>query len=453
MDNKKIIKICIIVIILLIASMSIYMGIYFTKLSKPNYLFGVGIDRLDSKIDNYLNLDEKYNLGDTFEVKSTIDFDLSSEDYLKKSKTDKEAKEKLNIINNLTASNNEITISQDKKHKKLLLSIESKIKDEELINYKYLVSDSTEYYFINDILKNYVNNGTSNYFEMLSENTSIDNLNYIHEFTINSLKKNLKEEYFNKYRTDENINGSKTNVNQISIRLTDKMIHEILNGILSDLKEDKKSNKILSSIDEGFSKTKIKSSKEYLKKNESYTINVYTSKYLNKILKYELIYLKGDEKKVYTYEGSESEGTIYYIENDNVIYNMKFTDTGKIIEVTINNSSNQKIGDIKLEKNDDNSYYTFNFDDGDLKYDLIYSSKYTKYKKNKSYHNEKKLSFKYIDNKVSILSGSVSADIDAYNKVKIDEDISNAVLSSTLNEDSKKKIDNRLDKLKERLKK
>ena len=36
MDNKKIMKICVIAIIVIIAIMSIFLGVYFAKLSRPS---------------------------------------------------------------------------------------------------------------------------------------------------------------------------------------------------------------------------------------------------------------------------------------------------------------------------------------------------------------------------------------------------------------------------------
>ena len=308
MDNQKIKKICIIAIIVILASMSIFLGVYFAKLSTPNYLFGIGIEKIDNKINNYFNIDKKYTFNDSFTIESDLSFDLSSEDYQKKEKTDKTYLEKNNYIKNLSKTVNNIIVKQDRENKTSYIEVNSKLGTEELVNSKYLIKDSTEYYFIKGITDNYVNNGTHNYFEMLNEdNTTIDNINYIHEFTIKSLRKNLLSEYFTKYKKEEMINSKKMYVNQISFKLTDKTAHEIINNVYSDLKEDKKANKILTSIDKDFFKKKIKDSKVILDKNESYTFNIYTTKYLNKILKYEVIYLNKDNKKTYTYEGNDSE--------------------------------------------------------------------------------------------------------------------------------------------------
>ena len=454
MNKKKTIKICVIIVLILIAGISIFFGVYFNKLTKPKYIYGVGIDRLDNKITNYVKLDEKYNLGDSISITSELDFDLDSEEYLKKSKTDKEYLEKYKTIKNLTLSTNNISIMQDEKNKKALLEIHSLLGKDKLLDYKYLIENATGYYYVEDILNKYVNAGTSNYFEMFNDDsTTAENMEYLHGAIIKALKNNLEDEYFEKYAVSENIHGSKVNVNQISIKIDDKKLHKILNGMISDLKEDTRANKILTSIDKDFSKYKIKTNESILEKQESYTINIYTSKYRNIALKYEVVHLKGDEKNTYSYEGDINSGDFYYIEDDTVIYAIKLKDDQKIIDGKISDSASKEVGTIKLEKNDFGTYFTLNFDDKETKYDIIYSSKNTNVKDNKSFNNEKKLSFKYLTKKVSILSGEITLNSEVSNKATIEEDVTESVLSSTLSDETKDKFANRTEKLKERLKK
>lgn len=454
MKKKKVIFILIISILLLGAGISIYLGIYYTKLTKPSNLVGISIDQVDSKLVNYLKLDDKYNLDDSFSIEANIDFDLDSEDYLNKSKKDKEYLEKYNTLKNLSGTTNTISINQNKDEKKSLIEVNSVLNKESIVNYKYLIENATSYYYVDDILKNFVNAGTSNYYEMfVDENTTLDNIHYVHDAFLTAFKNNIKDEYFEKYKVTTNINGSKEEVNQISIRVDDKLLHKILNGTIDDLKKDERANKILTSANKDFAKYKIKDKTTLLGKKENYTLNIYSSKYLNNVLKYEVIHLNGDEKTTYTYEGNASKGNLYYIEDDTVVYSMKISDNDKVLECKIDDSAGKEIGVLKVEKSEVGTYYTFNFDDGTKKYDVIYSSKYDSVKDNKEFVNDKELSFKYIENKVSVLSGNIKLNIKANTDAKIDEDVSNAVLESTLTEEQKSNYDNKLDSIRERLKK
>lgn len=452
--KKKIIIICFLIVLILLSGMLIFLGIYLTKLTKPNYIFGVGIDKLDNKIVNYTSVDSKYDVGDSISIDASLTFDLDSEDYLKKSKTDNEFLGKYKTLKNLNATTNNINLIQDIKDKEFLLEVNSSLNEEKLINYKYLIENSTGYYYLEDVLNKYVNEGTNNYFEMFNDdNSTKENVEYVHEASIKALKSSIHEDYFDKKTSTETIGGSTITVNCLSIRIDDKRIHNILNETLKNLRNDEKANQILTSIDKDFSKYKIKNSKEILKKQESYTINIYTSKYRNTALKYEIVHLNGDEKKTYSYEGNTNKGTFYYIEDDTVIYSVDLSDDGKIIEGKINDSTSKEIGAIKIERNDTGTYFTFDFDDGIKKYNAIYSSKNTNLKDNKSFSNEKQLSFKYIENKVSIISGTITLNSEITNKATIEEDTGESVLYSTLSEEVKNKYSTKKDRLKERLKK
>lgn len=454
MKKKKIIIAIVIITLLTIASCAIYLGISYTKLSKPSYIMSASIGKIDDKIDEYTKLDDKYNLGDSFTINAQLDFDLDSEDYLNKSKSDKEYLDKYKTIKNLSNTSNNIIYSQDVKKNKLLLEIHSMLDKEKLLDYKYLIDNSTGYYYVEDILKQYVNEGTNNYFEMLNENsTTLNNREYLHKAFVKAIQSSLKDEYFTTNKVLTNVNGDNVKANQTSIRIDDKMIHKIINDSIDYLKKDKEANRILSSMDENFSKYKLKANKTILKKNENYTINIYTSSYLNNILKYEVIHLDKDEKTTYTYEGDETKGNFYYIEDDTVMYTFTYNEKDRVIECKIKDSSNKDVGIFKVEKNDTSVYYTFNFDNGDKKYDIIYSSKYSNFKKNKSFNNEKKLSFKYLEKKVSVLSGDITLLSKVTNKSSIKEEIGDAVLSSTLTTEQKEKFDNKGERIKERLKK
>ena len=454
MKNKKIIIVLIVILIILLAAISIYLGIYFTKLTKPTNIIGNAIDKTDSSITNFLNDKEKYYFKDTFTIDTKIDFNLESEEFKNKGKTDSDYAKKSKFLKNISNMDTNIVFKRDSKGNKQFIKINEKIGNEEILDYKNLITNSTEYYFINKVLKNYVNNGTNNYFEVIDDdNTSLDNIKYLHQFIIKSIKNNIKEEYVNVYSVNDNINGKQKELNQISLRINNKVLHTILNDILDDLKKDEKANKILTSINKDFNKMKINNKTVYLEKNESVTLNIYTSKHLSKVLKYEIVYLNGDNKKAISFEGDNTVGSIYYIENDIITYQIDSTFTDNSSLFKISDSRSNEIGNLKIEKDNKGYYLTFTFDNNKSKYDIVYSSKYLSYKKNKSYTNEKQLSIKYLKNKVSIVSGTVNVIQNVSKDTTINEDYNDSILSSSLTKEQKEKINKTNERIKERLEK
>lgn len=438
--RKKVLYISI--IILLIATIFIGVGLYLNSISKPKYIFTKAIDIYKNKINNYNKSSEDLNLKDKYSIEGKISFDLDSEIY-KKGQTEDDIK-KYNIINNLNKSNTTFKIQKDQSKNTGYIELLEKIEDEEIINAKYYIADSTKYYFINDIVNTYINDGSCNYFESLNkDNTEKENIDYLYNFIIKSIKNNLREEYFT---TKED-----KNENIASIKLNNSNIKSILNNLLNDLKKDKKSRNILDNIDKRILKTKIKEDKTYLEKDEYYKISIYTTKILHKPIKYKLEHITKDDRKTFIYEGNENKGTLYYLDNEITTYIIDVELKNNEIKATIKDSSNEKIGEFKVEKDNYNLTINYVFDDDQTKIDLIYSSKYTKVKKNTSYNNEKKLSFKYIVNKETKINGDIVINLKTKNKFTILTNVEDARLKSTLTEEEKNKLDNLYENIKSSL--
>jgi len=430
----------------------ISIGVFFNYLAQPQNIVSEVIDNGDFLVKNFFEQTGEYlNLGDNFSVDSRIKTTISSEYYTNDNLSNLESLKKVNLLKNISNLNTEVIIKHDKNNKKAYLELLEKLGEEDFIHLKYLIDNSTEYFFVNDFVNNYVNNGSCNYFEMFDEKNSLkDNINYLYDFIIESLKSNLKNEYFKRYVVQKNINGIEKNVNQISIRITDKLIKKILKDIFNDLDEDERANKILTSVNENFFKLKIDEDKEIIDSNASYTINIYTSKYLMKPLKIEVIYLNGNDKRTITYEGDLYTGSIYYIKGDEVIYDIDAKFENKVYKLNIKNSANEKVGGLKLEFDKERIDLSFDLDNDLEKMNVVYLSKFDNSLKSKLKRQEK-LNFKIKENNISKYDLEFTIDSDFSKDVQIKEDISKAILETTLNDDTRTSLKNKRTLLKERL--
>ena len=446
MKTKKFIifSIC----IFLVAITLISIGLYINSLSRPKNVMSKSIYFIRDIGNKYLISDK--DIGDTYTMNTSIDFNLDSEYYKRLSSTDPDSNKKFNFINNISNMDTKLFMSQDVNKKTLYTNLSMKIKDEELLGYKSYINNSTEYYFINGILDNYVNNGSCNYFESISlENTSKDNIDYLYNFIFKSLDNNMKDEYFKVYEKDTNINSQNTSVNQLSIKITNKRVREILNNILKDLKKDKKANNILSNVYKDFNKYKVKDNTNYFKRNEYYILNIYTTKFLYKPLKYEIIHMNGDEKESIIIERNKSIN-LYYLEDDKVTYTSSIKVLNNSIVGKIYDSSTNEIGEFNLEKKSNDLLFNYSFDSDNNKIIIKYSSKYDKIKKN-SYINNKKLDIKYLVSRESKLNGSILVKSEVMKNTDIDVDVNNAIFYSKLSSEKKDLIKNKFKKIKERL--
>lgn len=427
-------------IIIIAASLFISIGIYLNNISKPKYIFSKGINLVGSKIDNYIKLSNDLYLNDKYSIKGNVEFDLDS-DYYKKT-NDSEEKKTYNLISNLNNMDTSFKIQKNKSKKIGYIEIDESIENENILNAKYYINDSTKYYYIKDVVDDYINDGSCNYFENInSSTTERDNLNYLQSIVIDSIINNLKEEYFTtKEEKDTYV---------VTLKIDNDNIKDILKGVLKDLKNDEKSKRILNNIDKNILKTKIK--KTYLKKEEYYEISIYTSKILHRPLKYKVESVKNDSINTYIYKGNDKKGSFQYLVNDTLKYDIDLEFKKDDIKAVIKNSSNKKIGEFKLEKNNYNTTINYIINNDNKRMDLIYSSKFSKVKKNESYINKKNLSFKYVVDKETKLNGEVDIVLNVSNKVSILTDISNAKLKMNITNEEKEKIDNLYRDIKSRL--
>ena len=453
MKSKR--KIILFAIFLFIfALLFLWVGFYFNKLSKSSYIMGTILDEIGDSVHDYIYPTDDVFIGDEFTVDGTMQFDLTSDTYKENVATDEESLKKSHMIHNLDLMQNHFLIKQKPKTQEAYAEFESKIGEENLVHQKVFVQNATEYYYIEDIVKDYINDGTCNYFETINEDVSTkDNMDYLYSFFFESLKDSLKEEYFERYERVEKIRGKEEKTTLIVLRLDDKRIHLILEDVLKSFQTDEKAKKILENYYPDYLKWKISKDKDYLEKEESYTISIYTSHFLNKPLKYEIVHLHGEEKENVIFEGSMDKGEAYYVVNDHVKYQFTCERKENSYNFQIQDALGNFIGEAKFEKDKLSRTINYSFNYENKNYDFIYSSKYSDVKKKKAWKNTKKMSFKFVEDQKNRLSGDVVIQMNAENIAKIEEDISTATLASHLGDEEKQKIDNLWDTIQNRLEK
>ena len=448
---KVFFKVLFFLILIAFAVSLILFGLYYSKISEKQYIFGSMIDGIFEKTEHIFNIHSDYYLGDNFQVDGTLTTTFSSEDYQNKSVADLEYLKKNRMLANLSLMNTTYQIKQDKDHGKVFVSLDEKIGEEELFSGKYYITNSTEYFFVNGILSNYVNDGANNYFESYSEEiTTTDNIQYLYDFIKESIKNNISDEDLKGYDVDTLVGNDTIHAAQVSYRITDKSYKTLLKAVLKDLKKDERASQILSLIYPNLKDLKVNEKKKYLKSNESYTINVYVSKPFFHPVKYEVIYLKDDQKEIYTYEGNLEKGTFYYSLNNEVKYRANYVSTSKRIDIQVFNQMNQDVGTIKVEKDKNSMMFTMTLELGERKWDVTYTMK-QKDLKSDSYVREDNLSFKFMNQMVTIMQGNIEAVSNITSSPKIEEDVSSSVLRSTLSEEEASGIDTLRDKIKSRL--
>jgi hypothetical protein len=418
-------KIMIVLFIMALAMFSC--GFYFYLLGKP-------LKVMKSATNNLLMMTKKVTdnklpitLKDNMSITGNVKIGVTSNYYNSLATTDTTIASYVKLFNNISNTDTDFVFKQDKDNKKLYFSIASKLNNSNLINTKYLVENNTEYYYIDGVSSNYINNGNSSYFEALNSNTStLSNISYVLEKAANSFNDNIKESDLKRITTTTDINSSTEKVNKTSLVLDKKMALSLMSAIVSDLQKDSRAKTILTGLDNNFSKYKVNSSD--LDNYKTITINIYTDTLTAKIKKYEII---SEDSKITLEAGNNSYSLRYYDKNtlENSVSITKNADTWI---VSVSDSEAKNVATLKFTNKDYDINMDGSFNSDGYVAKITYSSKKEIVKKDNEYSDIEQLSLDVTKNSLSFVNINLVIKLDVSNTANIDEDASNAILQSSL---------------------
>ena len=437
--------IIIILLLFLSASFFIIFGVYLSYTSNSKKIIKQTIYNMSDNISNLTNNEDSLYLNNSFYLESNIKTTSRLDE------TNEDIKKYIDFINNLSKIETNITLIQDNEESKMLFTMDSKKNNEKYINFKYLIKDSTGYYYNDYVTNKYINVGNNNYFETIKEDTTTtDNIRYIKEQIIESLSNNLSKDYTTKTQEDIEYNNTYVHGNRLTIDLDNKKMNKLYKSIVKDLKENDKSLFILDNYFEGFKEKTIKN-KKFLEKKEKIRINIYTTGITNRFIKLEIIRSKDKTEQKLNYELIDSNKSILYlISNNRVEYTFDIAkEKESQYNINVYNRRNNDIGTIKITKTDKEKIIDVLINNNNKRLDIDY--KYSLDKINEYKFNEViSLDIKYLVKKENVLT--LSSEINnQYNKKRnIKEDTTDSILEKKLTDDqTKKKDDFMKNKLKE----
>lgn len=408
-----------IILLFILGLMLITVGSVLAYLSSPSYVSKTVIKEFSQKAIELIGNRVETGLEDNYKTTSNIKINLKSDYFQALATMDPSYAMISNLLNNLSNTENNITMIQDKENKKLFLNLDSKLAGQSLLNTKYLVENATAYYSIDGITSTYVNNGNNNYFESLNSTTTTnENTKYIIEKIAESLAKNLEDNYLSEsYNNEYKI---------ITITLTEKDIVTYINKVINDLKKDDKANKIMTGYNANFSKTKITA--EDISGIGTIKVNIYLDKLLSQAKIYELE-LKDNNKIAYSKE--DGKEIIEIISEDEKV-TLEIRSQGEKTEISIKDGNNTSLGTITISKTSTNYDIVANIISEETSLDFGYNYQITNLKKGTSYDSSATMTMKITAQDTTILDGNITITGQTTNDVTINEDTSGSVLASSL---------------------
>lgn len=435
--NISIKGIIIILSLFLFSAALIGIGAYYSYSSSPKKVLKQTLTTVSNNLNNLVSRDEKYRLDNTFSLESDIKtitwYDVTDPDML----------EHKDFLNNYLNFESKIKIIQNEEKEKAYFHIHAKENNLDYMDLKYLIKESTGYYYNNYITNKYINMGTNNYFETISKDTNTrSNIEYLNTYIIDSLTNNISDKYMETSQEKVSLNNGDFNSDKISIELDNQKINDLFKLVLKDLKKDDKSSKILGNYFDGFNDYKLKN-KKYLKKKEKLTINIYTTQLTGKLLKIEVIDQLDTKVHKYVYEVlNDPLSELYVIEDEKVksIYEITKESDNKY-NINVIDNKGKEIGTILFNKTDKETILDVSINSNLERLDIDYKASYKDIKKD-SYTEDIGLEVKYLKKNKNMLTINATVNNKATKEGKIAEDTSESILENTLTEEQKIKKDN-----------
>ena len=390
-----------------------------TYFSSPSYVSKTVIKEFGQKATELMNSRIETGLEDNYKTTSNIKMNLKSDYFSALATMDPSYAMISNLLNNLSNTENNITMVQDKENKKLFFNLDSKLSGQSLINTKYLVENATAYYSIDGVTNTYVNNGNNNYFESLNSSTTTnENLKYLIEKIAESMANNLEESYLSESYTDE--------YKVITITLTEQNIVTYGNKIINDLKNDEKANQIMTGYNANFSEVKL--TEKDVTGTGTIKVNIYLDKILSQVSQYELELGNGNKCIYYKENGKE----IVELISEEETTTLEIEKHGEKTEINIKDGSNTSLGTVTISQTSTNYDIVANITSEEATLDFGYNYQITNLKKGTSYDSAATITIKMTAQNTTIIDGTITVTGQTTNDTTISEDTSSSVLASTL---------------------
>ena len=444
-ENKPKKKVVLIIALLFLfcSLILIGVGIYFYNSTKPIKIVERTFTDTTNYLKSYIFMEEDELLKNDFTIDSDIKVTIKSDYVDKLSENDDEYKIIKKMLNKLSSSKTELHLERELKEKKLFVDVNNSVGTSSC-SFKGLITNSTSYYQVGNITKSYINSGTNNYFETLTnEATTRENNEYLYDFITSKIPTYLEEKDIQEDQVETIVADKEIKANKLTVKLTNDFLNRIRTNLYNDLKNDSKAKSIIEGYDSDFFKKKLKNA-SFFSKDEGMDINVYTTTLMPTVVKIEFDYSYNTEKEILSYEKVDKEKALIKIRsNDKELYRLNLTNKEGTIEIKVSDNKDNNIGTISFNRDNNGTMINIDINDDRDKIKVAYQSKKTN-KKKTSYKRTDSLSIQVIRDKTTNYDIKVVADSKVKASADINENIDEAVLEKKLDEQTKEKIKNYL---------
>jgi len=412
-----------------ISIIMILLGIYINYIHSPKRIIKQAANELLNIINYYsFHNEENIKIKDNYKIESKIKTSFETDD--KENQT-------LVFFKNLNDLEANISFEQDLVNQQMLFTLNSNNSNEEVIKHKFLVKNSTQYYYNYD--ENvYINNGGSNYFEALS--TEDENFNYIVEKVIFLLSDLLKEENIIRSKESINQNNKNTKSEVITIRLNNEDLKQLITEVLNNLKEDKKAYKIITGVYPDFEYCNESKEISFIDKDDILVFKIYTNSITGSLKKYYLSIEGSTPSYEVIYEYGNNQNIGYIVKDTRLLYKMVFSKNTNDKKIVIYDSFDKEIGTgiFTQKRLGHDIVFSLVSDKFTLSFEI--SKDFSNINLPKSYHLDINTKLRILKENKLLINYIMKIQSEISANPVIQEDTSNSLLMSCLSEEQKHRL-------------
>lgn len=443
-NKKQIIVILILVFILILGITGRF--IIFSMKKNSNNAFLLSLNNLKTEILDIIEplafLSTDY--GDNYRIDGETDINII---YDQESKKEEYSgfEEIINVINKI---NFKYTTKIDIKNKKLLYLFNPTIDNEELFNIKFYNNNKSNYLFLGNIYDKYIQFEDTEFevTEAIDYSATKEEINQIYDVIVESLKKNLKKDYFIQENVTIKLGGKSKKVLKSTLVLDEKNISELNLNIVKSLEKNEKTKKIITKYIPNFFAEELEIS-ENTENGPVWYFSTYMNKITGKQYQYEI-------KTNSEYEDFSATYTLGKERELITSYNFKYDDDNITTYRFLINPNREKTS-IEMKDIDNKTGMVLNLTKGKITYtqkteidnqnaEINFTYELKEGKNKEEYEIIMSGLFELTENNQDILIININSDNLLKKNISIDENVTNVIRANEMTEEDFNKIINEL---------
>lgn len=256
--------------------------VFFSIKKNTNTAFLLSLNNLKTEMSQIVKpiafLPEDY--GDNYGIDGNVDVNIAYDRNNDEMAPNEMEDALIQLINKI---NFKYVTKVDIKNKKLLYQFNPTIDDKELFNVKLINNDKNNYLFLGNIYDKYIQLEGIDFevTDIMDSSIRTEEINEIYDVILQSLKENLKEEYFVREDATITVGNDSKEVLKSTLVLNQKNTIELFSNVVKSLKENEKTKSIITKYYPEF----FNEFEEQIKLSEDIENSsvLYFSTYMNKI--------------------------------------------------------------------------------------------------------------------------------------------------------------------------